>query len=314
MSVAAFQRPNAALKEAVPDGGGVQPNHPAAARLVVVDRDGGVVEPQAGPARRRIAIVGFAGSTRELAPYDDPAWEVWGLNQLYRHIPRADRWFDIHWNWNEETVPGTDHRGWARQCGVPFYMLSPEPDIPTAVRYPIEGIASKLGGPYLTSSIAYMLALAIYEIDQAVREEFAEQLARFVQQAIQTGEAPDVDLLAVRQLLYARRWIGLFGVDLASGSEYFEQRPCAEYWLGQAAARGISVALPEESALCKGERYGAKPPAAGLLSSKEIAEHLARMAAERDVRLRQADVLEGARQADAYWKEVLELRERGAKG
>ena len=55
--------------------------------------------------KRKVAIVGFAPSTMAEARqvFDDPDFEVWGLNQLYlsfganQNLPRiaerADRWF-----------------------------------------------------------------------------------------------------------------------------------------------------------------------------------------------------------------------------
>ena len=295
-----------------PPSFGVDRQHPAAARLRVVDRDAGQVDPLDGEFRNRIAIVGFAGSTREQAPFDDPRWEVWGLNQLYRHLPRADRWFDIHWNLYEETVPGTDHKGWAKACGIPFYMLEPDPDVPTAVRYPADAIAKHFDANYFTSTIAYMIALAVYEIDSAVRQEFADVVDRYALEVMR-GETPAVELFSVLRLLYARRSIGLFGVDLAAGEEYEHQRPCAEFWIGQATARGISVAIPDESALCKGGRYGTRP-LPSLLTSKEVADHRDRMIQERDLLYHRSLLLEGARQTDEYWTQLLQLRERGAKG
>ena len=51
---------------------------------------------------KKVAIVGFA-DTRNQAPYNDPTFEIWGLNDLHSHIPRYDRWFDIHTRENIDT-------------------------------------------------------------------------------------------------------------------------------------------------------------------------------------------------------------------
>ena len=71
--------------------------------------------------------------------------------------------------------------------------------------------------PYLTSTIAYEIALAIYE-------GFEE--------------------------------IALYGIDLNTAEEYAWQKPGVEYLLGIAAGRGIRVVLPTNCPLLNGELYG----------------------------------------------------------
>lgn len=296
---------NSALKEAPPTPGeGYARNHPAAAHLVVVDPDRAVVAyPEGVPHRRKIAISGFASSSRHLIPVNDPTWEVWGMNQLYRHIPRADRWFDIHWNWDKETVPGTDYRGWLQTCGIPFYMMARSPEIPTAVRYPIERLIGNFCD-YYTSTVAFMAALAIEEIDQRVE---AELLAGTY--------ATPADVLRRQRELYNSYLIGFFGIDLVVDEEYFEQKACAEFWIGAAAmGRGIEVYIPPQSALCKQRyRYGYEPEPTSLVRLSEIRAHIKEVQAEREQALRHAYMADGALQADEHWMRALELRLRGAE-
>lgn len=316
--------PNSALKEPAPSiGDGVDANHELAARLRVVDALGGVVAyPDGAVARRSIAICGFASQTRKyiLKFAANPAFEIWGLNQLYRHIPRADRWFDVHWNWDKEVVPDTDHREWARTCGIPFYTIAHQPDVPTSVRYPIEKVMAHFDGlDYFTSTIPYMLALAIMEIDEAVKARLAGELADyvgFVRRADADGvAAPEMpDFQKLERSLYAEHSIGVFGIDLVVGSEYFHEKPCAECWIGAAAlGRGIKLLIPPESALCKQlRRYGYEPESAQLLKSAEIRDHLSGLRGERDEQLKRLYMLEGAMQADERWADVIDLRDRGA--
>ena len=79
---------------------------------------------------------------------------------------------------------------------VPVVMLDPQPDIPMSVRYPIEEVTKLVGKtnkgtPYLESSIAYMVAMAILELKPGDK-------------------------------------IGIWGVDLHCESEYAFQRPNME--------------------------------------------------------------------------------------
>lgn len=302
--------PNAALKEPPPaPGEGYQHGHPQGAKLVVLDGARGLVGTADGsPLRKKIAICGFASSTRayilELAK--DPAWEIWGLNQLNRHIPRADRWFDIHWNWDQEVVPGTDHRKWAQECGIPFYTIKAQADLPTNVVYPIDAIIAGHEADYFTSTIAYELALAIWEIDQRVKVELRDILARWPV----GGDVPDV--LALTKAVYAEYTIALFGIDLTVGTEYFHEKPCAEYWLGGASARGISVQIPPESALCKQRfRYGYERHPESLIRLQDVNDHKAALEAQRNEMFKRMCMLEGAIECDTRWEQCIELRERG---
>jgi len=166
---------------------------------------------------KKVAIVGFA-DTRNEAPYQDPTWEIWGLNDLHASIPRYDRWFDIHSrdNIDEDVKNG---RAPADKCGlgglralnVPIYMQDRYDDIPNSIKFPLQEIVDKFGN-YFTNSISYMTALAIFE---------------------------------------GYHEISIYGVDMAVGSEYVDQRPSCEYFIGIARGAGIKVYIPPASDLCK---------------------------------------------------------------
>lgn len=298
---------NSALKEAAAwkEGDGVDRDHVHAARVRIVDAQHAVVD--AGPSpRKRIAICGFASSSRHFIPVNDPSWEIWGLNQLYRHIARADRWFDIHRNWNEEVVPGTDHHGWIRDSGIPVYMMDLVPGLDTSVRYPVERIIEKFGVDYFTSTIAFAVALALDEIDQRVDARIAhgDLLAR----------GGDRDPRAAIASLYGEYEIGLFGIDLVVGEEYDWQKACAEFWLGAAAVgRGIRVFLPPQSALVKQLfRYGYEAEPQSVIKLSEVAAHKAALEKQKVDGLRHIYMIDGALQADDYWQQLMTLRLRGA--
>ncbi len=165
----------------------------------------------------KVAIVGSADTSRDLAPYGDESWEIWTLNDMYKVAPRMDRMFQIH---DPDRVKQLDPEGWAwltTQCQVPVWMHRPVPEIPTAQQYPTEVILKEFGR-YFTNSVSWMIALAIYE--------GADE-------------------------------IGVFGVDMAHGTEYASQKPSCEYFLGWAKGRGILLHIPEVSDLLKcREQYG----------------------------------------------------------
>lgn len=161
---------------------------------------------------RRVAIVGFALSSRDKAPFTDPDVEIWGVNELYKAVPRIDVLFELHdrfWLTQKERNP--DHLKWLQESTIPVYMLDHYEDIPKSIKFPIEPIVKEFG-TYFTNSISYLIALAVY--------------LRFDE-------------------------IGIYGVDMATDSEYGTQRPSVEYFIGVAKGRGINVILPAECDLCK---------------------------------------------------------------
>lgn len=168
-----------------------------------------------GPRRRKVAIIG-AYPSRAGAPFDDPAWEVWGCNAMYglctdgKRRFRADRWWEMH----PLTVPPqTEHElELMRAAPVPLYTFEVEPSIAQSVRFPLERLLALPGArDYFSCTFAYQIAFA-------VAEGFEE--------------------------------IALYGVELTGGREYLLERPCVEYWVGYAQGRGVRVTIGEESALC----------------------------------------------------------------
>jgi hypothetical protein len=251
----------------------IQWEHQAACHPKILDAENCLIDWQ---GRKKLAIVGFASSTRDKAPFDNPEWVVWGLNQLYRHVPRADAWIDIHRDFNApgKVVEGTDFDGWLKSIPIPVFMAETHPEIPTSVRFPLEQIIDKFGADYFTSTISYMIAYGIW--------------AGFTT-------------------------IGIWGVDLIVGKEYFHQKACAEFWLGVASASGVEVKLPAETAIMKaGYRYGYEDERKlGIITVDEIRARLVRIEKRRDELMTELRTVDGFRQDCAYWLELAELRARG---
>jgi hypothetical protein len=249
-------------------------NHPCAGHVKILDHEKGVVESYCpdGTKRTKMAIVGFAASSMHLAPFNDPSWEIVGLNQLYRKIPRADRWLEIHANYLDAVVEGTDHKKWLAEAPIPIYMADRVPGIPNSVRFPIERVM-KGHLDYFTSTVAFAVALAI-------EEGFKE--------------------------------IGLWGIDLIVGDEYFYQKPCAEFWLGVAHGKGITVTLPNTTALCKqSHRYGYESEPKSLIALSELAKRKAGLLDHRHKLMIELANVDGAVQDCQMWGDLADLRMKG---
>lgn len=189
---------------------------------------------------KKVALVGFAPS-RLHAPFDDPDVEIWGCNEGYvRDFPRITRWFQLH---SRETFTRAEnhndpnHYQWLKSVtDFPIYMQKKFRDVPRSVKFPLEEIRKwlKLEDDqllYATSSFAYMILLAMYE---------------------------------------GFDWIGVYGFEMATGTEYFHQRPNAEYYLGWARGRGIHVELPKTSNLLRGRLYAYEDDSIGFRQMLEF--------------------------------------------
>lgn len=170
---------------------------------------------------------------------------------------QVTRWFEMHGEhivgWQNRR-PGR-HIEWLNAFQGPVYMHQKVDWVRNSVAYPLKELAEYFGRnvlrvghmapipnkqstsgmnemmlvdgpgdvidttdePYLSSSIAYEIALAIYE-------GFEE--------------------------------IHLYGVDLVTDAEYAWQKPGVEFLLGWAAGHGVKVALPVNCPLLKGTLYG----------------------------------------------------------
>lgn len=203
---------------------------------------------------------------------------------------RYTLWFDMH------TVEYTRAYGQAAGFGdaqerwlekphpFPILMLDESPAFPAVRAFPLEAVVQKLGRDYFTSTVAYALTFAL------ACDDIAE--------------------------------IGLWGIDLAHHTEYSDQRPCAEYWIGRAEAAGLKVTIHEESALLTQRyRYGYEDTNPLLVELRGhlngVADQLAKSVAkgnEEMERLKcQAHTDDGARQMALSVLERVELWSRGGK-
>lgn len=162
---------------------------------------------------KKIAIVGFTSSRNE-APYGDPEWELWGINNLHKQpdvdISKFHKWFDLH---PRKTIDeDSEHVSWLKEGKLPCILWKTWDDFPSSVAYPKDEILDMFNRRYFTNSITWLVALAI---------------------AVDAEE------------------IGVYGIDMAQSGEYSAQRPSCEWIIGIAEGKGIKVHIPETSDLLK---------------------------------------------------------------
>lgn len=176
----------------------------------------------------KIAVLGSAPSSITLAPYGDPSWEIWGCSPgLYKYVSRnglrISRWMEIHHFIPPANEFSPEYIAWMGSLApAPVYMIEAQPCIPNSVAYPLDQMLTRFGPYFFTSSVAYMLALALAEIETA--------------RAGRAGPEQDV--------------IGLWGIDMAATEEYGLQRPACHHYIDMAERQmGIKVTVPPQSDL-----------------------------------------------------------------
>jgi len=164
-------------------------------------------------AKKKICIVGFAPG-RQMAPFDDPSFEFWGVNEMYMatDVKKIDVLFELHdYKWICEGKRFKTHIDWLRKATIPIMMQQHFNDIPCSVPFPRKVLEEKYGA-YFTNTISWEIALAMHiGVDE----------------------------------------IHIYGVNMATDIEYQSQRPSCEYYIGLAVGRGIKVYIPPESDLLK---------------------------------------------------------------
>lgn len=108
----------------------------------------------------KVAIVGLWAETHDLAPWNDPEWEKWGLT-WDPSVFRMDRAFEMHMTREWKDYAPADYVG-RLQAMPKLYLYEPHPELPHATVFPFAQVAQTTGD-YFGSSIGYMLALAIHE-------------------------------------------------------------------------------------------------------------------------------------------------------
>lgn len=162
----------------------------------------------AGPLK--VALIGTAPSSRDLAPYDDLSWKIWACSPGNMNVcKRVDLWFELHSNlmWKDHEHYGKPYIEWLNKQAFPVYMQD-QSLVPRAMTFPWFEMVEQFGRDFFTSSFSWMMALAIAQ-----------------------GAAE----------------IALYGIDMASRDEYIRQRPGFYYFKRRAEERGIKVTAPYES-------------------------------------------------------------------
>lgn len=159
----------------------------------------------------KIALIGSAPASVRLAPYHDSSWQIWGCSPgVYGVAPRTDVWFELHRYEPGQPWFSPEYCQWLSNHVGPVYMAEQRPEIRNSITLPVEELTEKYSSYFFTSSLAWMMAMAM-----------------------EAGATK----------------IGLWGVDMAATEEWGDQRSGLHYFGLKAEELGIEVGVPPESDL-----------------------------------------------------------------
>jgi hypothetical protein len=162
-----------------------------------------------------VILLGTAG-TLAVTPWDLPDYDYWACSPVMTHKNweghRIDLIFEMHQMeyWHTIIKRLNDWK-------VPVYMQKKVPQITLSMEYPIKAIQrwcdNKIMNKFFSSTISYMIALAIFE---------------------------------------GYKTIELYGIHMAAQEEkYSMQRNSCEAWLSYGLGKGVNFWIPPESDLFK---------------------------------------------------------------
>jgi len=213
---------------------------------------------------KKVVLLGTAQASMNLAPFGQSAdgddWEIWSCSPGTYGVPRIDRFFELHrWEpgqpWFQE-----GYTNFLKGFVGPVYMSKHIPEVTNCVVLPYKELVAKYGPYFFTSSLAWMMAMAI--------EEGAEKIA-------------------------------LYGVDMAHSTEYGEQRLGCQYFAVLARSLGIEVGVPPESDLLRpAPLYGICENSHGWIKqtcrARELAGRKAALTEEIEKKVQEVAFLDGA--------------------
>ena len=209
----------------------------------------------------KLAIVGAEPQTRDNAPWDDSDYDIWAISNWAAAgwMKRCTAVVEVHKPELYRNHPkDPTYWTWLKNTRIPVYMQTVDDGVPASIEYPLREVLSMLpikvkglSARPLNSSIAYAIGLAI---------------------------------------LQGYEEIDLYGIEMASSSEYRSQQPIFSFWVGFAAGRDIDLNINCTDKLFIQPLYGYEE----TMNNDKIHSYISGMKEQQAELLKQSNMLEGA--------------------
>lgn len=233
--------------------------------------------------KAKLALVGFAPSTRGLTPWDDDSYDIMSLNEGYnfKWMKRGNLWLQIHPHWdfekgNNQNDP--NHYLWMQnksgpcvKCEGRGYLVKGEEQAKCDANGCDKGTyhppAERKTLPVFTQEYYPDVYNCVkYPLDEIHDKFFRKYLG---DKKYFTSSAAYMLGLG---MLYGYEQIDLYGFEMGTSSEYHYQRANFEYMVGVAHGLGFDVRIPSKSPILKGQLYGIENMQQGYRQNVEMRE------------------------------------------
>ena len=191
--------------------------------------------------------------------------------EIAAHIDRFTRWYNLHDLTDlakpEEQGGDPTHLAWLQQPHpFPIFLMDPmEGVLVTPDGDPMPSLAERTGFP---SAVAFPKLQILSQFRRYFTNTVSWQLGHVIFEALHDDS-------------YVLTDVGLFGIDMAIGTEYAAQRPSVEYFLGLMEGLGVQLHLPAASDLLKSaELYGGEDTQSGARA--KVSTRLAELQGQKE--------------------------------
>ncbi len=260
----------------------------------------------------KLAIVGFAPSTRDLTPWDDQTFDIWTVNEEYnfdwvkRH---PDIHFQMHPRWDWERANNINH------FNHPLWMKNKEDkcirckgergwdvtntDTKEVTWQTCNECEGK--GIYTPPAWRSTIPIIMQEHHNDVLNSVPFPLKEATNLLPLDGYAyftSSVAYMLTLAYLMGYQEINLYGFEMGTKTEYHYQKANFEYLVGLLQGYGIKIMVPPKSTLLKGELYGYKNMKTGFRQNLEMRKQFLEVqeVMQRDTYLKQTGQVECVQQ------------------
>lgn len=213
---------------------------------------------------KKLAIVGAQELTRDNAPWDDEAFDIWTISNWSKAewCKRCDGVIEIHEPKVYKNHPADgDYWNWLQtQDSAKVFMLYPDERVKNCQLYPLHG------------------ALQLTRNLKVLGEE-AQNIAS------------SIDYAVALAIIEGYEQIDVYGVEMARSSEYKNQQASFAFWVGLCAGKGIALNINCTRGLFVKPLYGTINTA-----EADVGKYIKGISFQMEEANKTLSMLEGARQ------------------
>ena len=242
--------------------------------------------------RDKLAICGFAPTTRHMAPFGNPEYDFYALNEEYNYDwmcktgddgkplfnelkHEVTAWFQIHPRWDftrSNNMNHFNHPNWLMDKEAPCIRCQGTGELENVTTHVKFSCPECDNGTYKPPTYRKNLPIIMQsqwdDIPNSI--EFPLKEATEVYGLGRPYFTSYLSLMITLTYLLEYKHVELYGFEMGTDTEYHYQRANGEFIMGFLQAKGMDIILPKDSGILKGELYGYKNMKTGFRQNLEM--------------------------------------------